>query len=60
MLLISRAEKLVKVEGKKDGAKYSSVLKEKLFQFARDFRLRQNFTFQQDNKTKNTSKSTLE
>ena len=41
--------KLVRIEGKMDGAKYREILEENLFQSARDLRLGWRFTFQQDN-----------
>ncbi|MGH0116091.1 UNVERIFIED_CONTAM: hypothetical protein FKN15_023124 [Acipenser sinensis] len=46
--------KLVRIEGKMDGAKYREILEENLFQSARDLGLVQRFTFQQDNDPKHT------
>jgi hypothetical protein len=42
-------EKLVRVEGMMDGAKYREILEGNLSQSSRDLRLGQRFTFQQDN-----------
>ena len=50
--------RLVRIEGKMDGAKYQAILEENLFQSARDLRLRRRFTFQQDND--HTARATLE
>ena len=52
--------KLVRVEGKMDGAKYRDILEQNLFQSACDLRLGRRFTFQQDNDPKHTAKATLE
>ena len=52
--------KLVRIEGKMDGAKYREILEENLFQSARDLGLGRRFTFQQDNDPKHTAKATLE
>ena len=43
-----------------NGAKYRQILEENLLQSAKDFRLRQRFTFQQDNDPKLTAKATPE
>ena len=51
--------KLIRVEGKMDGAKYRDVLEQNLFQCACDLRLIQRFTIQQDNDPKHTAKTTL-
>jgi hypothetical protein len=45
---------LVRIEAKTNGAKYSEILDENLFQSAKDLRLGQSFTFQQDNDPKHT------
>ncbi|KAK1167666.1 interleukin-1 receptor type 1-like isoform X1 [Acipenser oxyrinchus oxyrinchus] len=52
--------KLVRIEGKMDGAKYREILEENLFQSARDLGLGRRFTFQQNNDPKHTAKATLE
>jgi len=52
--------KLVRVEGKMDGAKYRDILVQNLCQSACDLRLGLRFTFQQDNDLKHTAKATLE
>ena len=52
--------KLVRVEGKMDGAKYRDVLEQNLYHSVRDLRLGRRFTFQQDNDPKHTAKATLE
>ncbi|MGH0130460.1 UNVERIFIED_CONTAM: hypothetical protein FKN15_035187 [Acipenser sinensis] len=49
--------KLVRIEGKMDGAKYRQILEENLFQSAKDLKLGRKFTFQQDNDPKH--KATL-
>ena len=51
--------KLVKIEGVMNGAKYREIVEETVFQSARDLRLGQRFTFQQDNDPKHTAKATL-
>jgi hypothetical protein len=51
-------ERLVRVEGKMNGAKYSQILDENLLQSTQDLRLRQRFTFQQDNDPKHSAKTT--
>ena len=43
-----------------NGAKYRQILEENLHQSAKDFRLWQRFTFQQDNNPKRTTKATPE
>ena len=50
--------KLVRVEGKMDGAKYRDILEQNLYHSVFDLRLGQRFTFQQD--PKHTAKATLE
>ncbi|MBN3280925.1 TCB1 transposase, partial [Polyodon spathula] len=52
--------KLVRIEGKMDGAKYRQILEENLFQSAKDLKLGRKFTFQQDNDPKHKAKATLE
>ena len=44
--------RLVRVEGTMNGAKYRQIIEENLLQSAKDLRLRQRFTFQQDNDPK--------
>ncbi|KAL0150495.1 hypothetical protein M9458_054312 [Cirrhinus mrigala] len=44
--------KLVRVDGKMDGAKYKAILEENLLESAKDLRLGRRFTFQQDNDPK--------
>uniref|UniRef100_A0A8K9WM68 Tc1-like transposase DDE domain-containing protein n=1 Tax=Oncorhynchus mykiss TaxID=8022 RepID=A0A8K9WM68_ONCMY len=48
--------RLVRIEGKMNGAKYREILDENLLQSAHD--LEQRFTFQQDNDPKLTAKTT--
>ena len=43
-----------------NGAKYREILDENLLQSAQDLRLGQRFTFQQDNDSKHTAKTTQE
>ena len=52
--------RLVRIEGKMNGAKYREILNENLLQSAQDFRLGRRFTFQQDNVPKHTAKTTHE
>uniref|UniRef100_A0A674ES87 Tc1-like transposase DDE domain-containing protein n=1 Tax=Salmo trutta TaxID=8032 RepID=A0A674ES87_SALTR len=52
--------RLVRVEGKMNGEKYREILDENLLQSAKDLRLGQRFTFQQDNDPKHTAKTTQE
>ena len=52
--------KLVRVEGKMDGAKYRDILEQNLYHSVCDLRLAWRFTFQQDNDPKHTAKATLE
>ena len=52
--------RLVRIEGKMNGAKYREILDENLLQSAQDLRLGQRFTFQQDNDPKHTAKTTQE
>ena len=53
-------ERLVRIEGKINGANYRQILDENLLQSAQDLRLGQSFTFQQDNDPKHTAKTTQE
>jgi hypothetical protein len=50
----------VRIEGKMNGAKYREILDENLLQSTQDLRLGCMFTFQQDNDTKHTAKTTQE
>ena len=52
--------RLVRIEGKMNGAKYREILDENLLQSSQDHRLGQRFTFQQDNNPKHTAKTTQE
>ena len=52
--------RLVRIEGKMNGAKYRQILDENLLQSAQDLRLGRRFTFQQDNDPKHTDKTTQE
>ena len=45
----SGTRRLVRFEGKMNGAKYRKICDEKLLQSAHDLRLRRRFIFQQDN-----------
>jgi hypothetical protein len=47
----------VRIEGKRNRAKYREILDENLFQSAQDLRLGRGFTFQQDNDPKHTAKT---
>ena len=49
--------RLVRIEGKINGAKYREILDENLLQSAQDLRLGRRFTFQQDNDPKHTVKT---
>jgi hypothetical protein len=48
--------RLVRIEGKMNGAKYREILDENLLQSAQNLRLGRRFTFQQDNYPKHTAK----
>jgi hypothetical protein len=50
--------RIVRIEGKMKGAKYSEILDENLLQSAQDLKLGRRFTFQQDNDPKHTAKTT--
>ena len=52
--------RLVRIEGKMNGAKYREILDENLLQSAQDLRLGRRFTIQQDNDPKHTAKTTQE
>ena len=60
MFLVAGTGRLVRVEGKMNGANYREILNENLPQSAQDLRLGRRFTFQQDNDTKHTAKTTEE
>ncbi|MCJ8749663.1 hypothetical protein PDJAM_G00178900 [Pangasius djambal] len=49
--------KLVRVDGKMDGAKYRAILDENLLESGKDLRLGRRFIFQQDNDPKHYSQS---
>ena len=51
---------LVRMEGKMNRAKYREILDENLLQSTQDLRLGRRFTFQQDNDSKHTAKTTSE
>jgi hypothetical protein len=55
-----QAGRLVRMEGKLNGAKYSKIIDENLLQSAQELRLGQRFTFQKDNGPKHTAKTTHE
>ena len=50
--------RLVRMEGKMNGAKYREILDENLLQSAQDLRLERRFTFRTDNDPKHTTKTT--
>ncbi|KAJ7345776.1 hypothetical protein JRQ81_001726 [Phrynocephalus forsythii] len=52
--------KLVRIDGKMDGAKYRAILEENLLESAKDLRLGRRFTFQQDNDPKDKARATME
>ena len=52
--------RLVWIEGKMNGAKYSEILDEDLHLSAQDLRLGRRFTFQKDNDPKHTDKTIQE
>ena len=51
--------RLVRIEGKMNGAKYRKILDE-LLRSTQDLRMGRRFTFQQDNDSKHTAKTTQE
>ena len=51
--------RLVRIVGTMNGAKYRQIL-ENLLQSVKDLKMRQRFTFQQDNDPEQTAKATLE
>jgi len=51
-------ERLVRFEGKMNGAKYREILDENLLQSTQDLRPKRRFTFKQDNEPKHTAKTT--
>lgn len=51
-------ERLVKVEGKMNAAKYKEILEDNLIQSARELRLGRRFIFQPDNDPKHAAKAT--
>jgi hypothetical protein len=57
---VAATGRLVRVEGKMNGAKYREILDENLLQRAQDLRLGRRFTFQQENDPKHTAKTTQE
>ena len=52
--------RLVRIEGKMNGAKYREILDENLLQSAQDLKLWWTYTFQQDNIPKHTAKTMQE
>ena len=50
--------RLVRIEGKMNGANYREIIDENLLKSTQDLRLGQRFTFQQDNDPKHTAKNT--
>uniref|UniRef100_A0AAZ3RP71 Transposase n=1 Tax=Oncorhynchus tshawytscha TaxID=74940 RepID=A0AAZ3RP71_ONCTS len=52
--------RLVRIEGKMNGAKYRDIFDENLLQSAQDLGLGPRFTFQQDNDPKHTAKTMQE
>ena len=58
--LAAETWRLVRIEGKMNGAKYGEILDEDLLQSAQDLRLGRRFTFQQDNNPKHTAKTMQE
>ena len=60
MFLAARTERLVRIEGKMNGAKYREILDENLLQSAQDLRLGRGFAFKQDNNSKHTAKTMQE
>ena len=52
--------RLVRIEGKMNGAKYRVILDKNLLQISQDLRLGRRFTFLQDNDPEHTAKETQE
>ena len=52
--------RLVKIDGKMNGAKYREIFDENLLQSVHDLRLGIRFTFQHENYAKHTAKTTQE
>jgi hypothetical protein len=50
--------RLVRIEGKMNGAKYREIIDENLLKSTQDLRLGQRFIFQQDKDPKHTAKTT--
>jgi hypothetical protein len=50
--------RLVRIEGKMNGAKYREIIDENLLKSTQDLRLGQRFIFQQDKDPKHTAKRT--
>ena len=59
-LLKTGTWRLVRIEGKMNGAKYREILDENLLRSAQVFRPGRRFTLQQDNDPKHTAKTTQE
>ena len=57
---VTGTRRLVRIEGKMNGAKYREILDENLLQRAQDLRLGRRFTFQQVKNPKHTAKTTQE
>ena len=60
MFLTAGTGRLVRIEGKMNGAKYREVIDENRLQSAQDLRLGKRFIFHQDNDPKHTAKTTQE
>lgn len=58
MLRFIQQQRLVRVEGKLNGAKYKHTPNKNLFDSMQDLRIGQNYTFQHDNDPKQTAKTT--
>ena len=57
---VAETGRLVRIEGKMNGAKYREIVDESLFQSDQDLRLWRRFTFQQDSNPKHTAKTMQE
>ena len=57
---VARTGRLVRMEGTMNGAKYRQIFEWNQLQSAKNLRLQQRFTFQQDNDPNHTAKATLE